>query len=242
MRNPRQGQIPSELGWLVDELDGLSARLRTLEAPSGEALSSTVAKLQSFVSDIQAQLDAWVASRWTNAQITAQITSQINSKLAGSVTIGGAGTISGAATFGSTITSPVTYSTDIGSIPGAHRTLWVKDSGLFGFASSSRERKTEIQPLDLDVDAVLSIEPRSFRYREAVRRYEEMDEDERAGLEPRREVGFIAEELDDAGLGSFVFYDGEGRPEGIEYSMLVVAQQAVLRDLAARVARLEGSR
>lgn len=229
MRNPRQGQIPSELGWLVDELDGLSARLRTLEAPSGEALSSTVAKLQSLVSDIQAQLDAWVASRWTNAQITAQITAQINSTFASNVGFGG------------TITSPVTYNTDLGSIPGAHRTLWVKDSGLFGFASSSRERKTEIEPLDLDVDAVLSIEPKTFRYREAVHRWEEMPEDER-GPEPGLEVGFIAEELDDAGLGAFVFYDGEGRPEGIEYSMLVVAQQAALRDLAARLDRLESDR
>lgn len=227
MRNSRQGRLPSELEWLIDALDDIQARLKTIEAPSGEALSSTVAKLQSFVSDIQAQLDAWASGRWTNAQITAQIAALINSTFAGNVAFGG------------TITSPVTYNTDLGSIPGAHRTLWVKDSGLFGFASSSRERKTEIEPLDLDVDAVLSIEPKTFRYREAVRRYEEMDEDERVGLEPRREVGFIAEELDDAGLGAFVFYDGEGRPEGIEYSMLVVAQQAALRDLAARVARLE---
>lgn len=241
MRNPRQGVIPTELAWLIDELDSLGERLKTLEAPSGEALSSTVAKLTALIADIQAQLDAWVASRWTNAEIVAQITSQINSKLAGSVTIGGAGTISGAATFGSTITSPVTYSTDIGSIPGARRTLWVKDSGLFGFASSSRERKTEIRPADFDVEAILSIEPKVFRYREAVRRWGEMPEDER-GPEPGLEVGFIAEELDDAGLGAFVFYDGEGRPEGIEYSMLVVAQQAALRDLAARLDRLENDR
>ncbi len=229
MRNPRQGQIPSELGWLVDELDGLSARLRTLEAPSGEALGSTVAKLQALVSDIQAQLDAWVASRWTNAQITAQITSQINSRFAGNVTFGG------------TITSPVTYVTDLSSISGERRTMWMHNSGLFGFAPSTRERKTEIRPADFDVEAILSVEPKVFRYREAVRRWEETPEDER-GPEPRLEVGFIAEELDDLGLGAFVFYDGEGRPEGIEYSMLVVAQQAALRDLATRLDRLESDR
>lgn len=229
MRNPRHGVIPSELAWLVDELDSLGERLKTLESPSGEALSSTVAKLTALIADIQAQLDAWAATRWTNAQIVTQIATQINSTFAGAVG------------FGSTITSPVTYNTDLGSIPGAHRTLWVKDSGLFGFASSSRERKTEIEPLDLDVDAVLSIEPKTFRYREAVHRWEEMPEDER-GPEPGLEVGFIAEELDDAGLGAFVFYDGEGRPEGIEYSMLVVAQQAALRALAARLDRLESDR
>lgn len=226
MRNSRQGQLPTELAWLIDALDDIQARLKTVESPSGEALSSTVAKLQSLVADIQAQLDAWASGRWTNAQITAQITALINSTFAGSISVGG------------TITSPTTYSTDIGSIPGSHRTLWVKDSGLFGFASSSRERKTEIQPADLDPAAILSIEPKTFRYREAVRRWEEMPEDER-GPEPGPEVGFIAEDLDDAGLGAFVFYDENGRTEGIEYSMLVVAQQAVIRDLAARIERLE---
>jgi hypothetical protein len=73
MRSSRQGAIPSDLGWLVDELDALSERLRTLEAPSGESLGSTVAKLQALVANIQAQLDAWVAGRWTNAQIDARI-------------------------------------------------------------------------------------------------------------------------------------------------------------------------
>ena len=66
MRSSRQGAIPSDLGWLVDELDALSERLRTLEAPSGESLGSTVAKLSALVANIQAQLDAWVAGRWDN--------------------------------------------------------------------------------------------------------------------------------------------------------------------------------
>lgn len=59
MRSSRQGAIPSDLGWLVDELDSFAERLRTLEAPSGEALGSTVAKLSSLIEDMQAQLDAW---------------------------------------------------------------------------------------------------------------------------------------------------------------------------------------
>lgn len=48
MHSRRQGSIPSELGWLVDELDDISERLRTLEAPSGESLSATVARLTSI--------------------------------------------------------------------------------------------------------------------------------------------------------------------------------------------------
>lgn len=45
MRSSRQGAIPSELGDLIDELRNHENRLRTLEAPSGESLSSSVAKL-----------------------------------------------------------------------------------------------------------------------------------------------------------------------------------------------------
>lgn len=48
-RSSRTGAIPSELGWLVDELDSMSERLRTLEAPSGESLLATVEKLQGLV-------------------------------------------------------------------------------------------------------------------------------------------------------------------------------------------------
>lgn len=227
MRNSRQGKLPTELDWLVDALDDIQTRLKTIEGPSGEALSSTVARLQSLVTDIQAQLDAWASGRWTNAQITAQINSLISNAFAGNVYIGG------------TVTSPTTFGTDIGGLPGSRRAMWMHDSGLFGWASSSRERKTEIRPADFDVDSVLSVEPKRFRYLEAIRRYEELDEDEREGREPRVEVGFIAEDLDDAGLVDFVVYDKDGKVEGVEYSMLVVAQQAVIRDLAARIERLE---
>lgn len=99
MRSSRQGAVPSELGWLVDELDEVQRRLRTLEAPSGEALSSTVAKLEDLVSDIQAQLDAYNASRYTNAQIDAAILSTIAAVLAGNVTIGGNLTANGVIRF-----------------------------------------------------------------------------------------------------------------------------------------------
>ena len=56
MRSSRQGAIPSELGNLIDELDDLQRRLRTLEAPSGETLSNTVAKLSALVAAIPVTL------------------------------------------------------------------------------------------------------------------------------------------------------------------------------------------
>lgn len=53
MPRPSQGSIPSELGWLVDMLDDYERRLRVLEAPSGEALGNTVAKLQDALAKLQ---------------------------------------------------------------------------------------------------------------------------------------------------------------------------------------------
>lgn len=42
MRNSRQGALPSEIGWLIDELDDFASRLRTLESPSGESLGNAL--------------------------------------------------------------------------------------------------------------------------------------------------------------------------------------------------------
>lgn len=234
MTNSRQGQIPSELAWLIDTLDTIQDRLDTVESPTGEALSSTVAKLQSLVADIQAQLDAWAAGRWTNAQIVTQINGLIASAFGGNVTFGG------------TITSPATFSTDVGGLAGSRRTMWMHDSGLFGWASSSRDRKTDIRPANIDAAALLSIEPKTFRYLAAIKNYDELPEDEKPGREPLPEVGLIAQDLDEAGLGHFVDHGPDGTVEGINYTMLVVAllavdraQQAELVELRERLARLE---
>lgn len=58
-------------------------------------------------------------------------------------------------------------------------------------------------------------------------------------------VGLIAEDLDDAGLGFFCEYDGDGNPSGVDYSRLSVAalrlaQQAMdeVDELRTEVARL----
>lgn len=63
-------------------------------------------------------------------------------------------------------------------------------------------------------------------------------------------VGLLAEDLDDAGLGFFCEYDGDGNPTGVDYPKLSVAalrlaQQAMdevdeLRDEVARLSSLVG--
>ena len=104
-------------------------------------------------------------------------------------------------------------------------------TGRLGIVSSSRDTKQEIQDLNLDVNAILSINPKTFKYNVDV---------EALGLDNAQTVsGFIAEDLDDAGLGYFVKYDEDGKPKAISYSGYVVALQAVVKDLNKRITKLE---
>ena len=215
MRSSRQGAIPSELGWLIDELDGFSERLRTLEAPSGESLSSTVAKLQALVANIQAQLDAWVLTRYDNATVDARIATAISTTLAGNVSIGGA------------LLVPNAYNTDI---TWTRRTGWWGNDGRAGYASSSRRKKTAIKPADeAGLLALLDVEPKTFRYRAEILRRTSLRINAGEDYVPAVELGLIAEELEEAGLGFFVYHDEAGTPEGIEYGMLTVALLAIAR-------------
>jgi len=143
MPRPSQGSIPSELGWLVDMLDDYERRIRTLEAPSGEALGNTVAKLAALVNDIQAQLDAWAATRWTNAQILAQIDARIAAAFAGNVSITGSLTVNGALAAaslstagdlyaGGAVTMPNVFATNIVPLGGTRYAAWVRDGGRLG--------------------------------------------------------------------------------------------------------------
>ncbi len=143
MRSSRQGAIPSELGNLIDTLDGYEARLRTLEAPSGESLSNTVAKVSALVADIQSQINQWATTRWTNAQILAQIDAKIAAAFAGNVAITGSLTVNGAIagaslstggslTAGGAVTLPDVFNTDIVGLGGSRKTVWVRDGGRMG--------------------------------------------------------------------------------------------------------------
>jgi len=231
MRSSRQGAIPSDLGWLIDQLDGIAERLRALEAPSGEALSSTVAKLQALVTDIQAQIDAWAATRWTNAQIDSRIAAPPYS-----VSVSGNVGATGDVTVGGYLFTPQGYNYDI---TYTRRTAWLGNDGRLGYASSSATKKTSIEPADEGrLARLLDIVPKSFIYREEIRRRTRLRINEGVDYVPPRELGLIAEELDAAGLHEFVIYGDEGEPEGIEYGMLVVALLAIDRAQRAEIVGL----
>lgn len=234
-----------DLHRLAAELGELSRRLDLLEAPTGTSAYRTVAKLELLVNDIQAQLDAYMTTRYTNAQVdskdaavAAQIGPAISSAFGGSPTVGGNLTVNGE------MRVPNAYNTDI---TWTRRTGWWGNDGRAGYASSSRRKKTAIRPADEEaLAALLDVEPKAFRYRAEIARRTAKRINEGADYVPAIELGLIAEELDEVGLGFFVYHDEDGQPEGIEYGMLTVALLAIARrqrdalaDVTTRLERLE---
>lgn len=233
MRSSRQGAIPSELGDLIDELDDIQRRLRILEAPSGESLGSTVAKLSALVADIQAELDAYLAGRYTNADIDnkdAFVLAQINPAVSGGIAsmLAGSPSIGGNLAVGGALNVPNAYNTDI---TWTRRTGWWGNDGRAGYASSSRTKKTSIRPADEKaLLALLDVGIFDFIYRAEIRRRTSKRINDGEDYRPARELGLMAQDLEAAGLGFFVYHDENGEPEGIEYGMLTVALLAIARD------------
>lgn len=107
--------------------------------------------------------------------------------------------------------------------------VWVDGSYVFGRATSSLRYKDTVSPWELDVPALLSIEPKTF--------HRKIDP---VGV---MDFGAIAEDMHEAGLTELVYYDEEHRPDGIQDHRVVWALLAALRkhdvDLAALLARVE---
>jgi hypothetical protein len=103
-------------------------------------------------------------------------------------------------------------------------------AGRLGVQSSSISTKQGISELEIDVNKILSVVPKTFKYNVDVEEY---------GFEEAPTLaGFIAEDLDELGLSKFVNYQ-DGKPIAIPYQQYVVALQAVVRNLNDRITTLE---
>ncbi|GAA2577246.1 hypothetical protein [Microbacterium binotii] len=239
MADPSAGRDGA--AWFADQIRRLDSAIAELSRASGTQMYQSVAKLRALVEDIQQQLDQWTATRYTNEQLDSILAGKANS-----VHTHDQSQVTGTWSKGISTTEPVffvnAYNTDLTS---ARRTAWIQSDGRLGYASSSLTKKTDVEPADIDVDALLSVEPITWRY------IAELNErTRRAGLPSpyadwnpdypvARELGLAAEALDDAGLSQLVYYDSAGNPEGIEYSMLGVPLLAAVRRLAERAAANE---
>lgn len=111
--------------------------------------------------------------------------------------------------------------------------------GYVGFTPSIRDVKQDIAPWGISIDTFMSIPPVHFRFKSEV-----ADKGDDAAVE----VGFIANDFADAGLGQFTFNDPRtGDLAGLSYEKLpiilwsVMQQEITRRDeqIATLTARLE---
>lgn len=131
-------------------------------------------------------------------------------------------------------------------------------TGRVTYIPSTARAKRDIQDLTVDTTTVLRLRPRTWLPGPGKRHCPEWvhanhkDPSECCAgelVEPPegapREVGFVAEELDELGLGEFVEYDAEGLPASIRYDRLTAAlvpllqrQQEQIDALAEKIEQL----
>jgi hypothetical protein len=112
----------------------------------------------------------------------------------------------------------------VDEVPTATTTLAtvVYDTNLKQFlrASSSLRYKENVRPLEDDPYRVLTLEAKQFTWKARPGRWD---------------VGYIAEEVDAAGLKALTVYDEQGRPDAVDYARIVVYSNEVLKDQEARL-------
>ena len=121
----------------------------------------------------------------------------------------------------------------------------VTAGGWFQKNTSSLRYKTDINPVDVSGFDVLSLEPKSFVYKDQKARFEkprdewgEYEEEIFANGLPTS-YGLIAEEVEAAGGEFVVNYDQEGLPDSLNYGLIGVALIPTVRDLRDRITELE---
>jgi hypothetical protein len=116
-------------------------------------------------------------------------------------------------------------------VGGGARDLFITSAGNLGTTLSSIRIKEDIEDIHLPVDAIFSIQPKSFKFK--------VDIEEFGKENAPTSVGFIAEEMHNAGLTDFIYYDEDGQVDGISYTRYVVALQAAIKNLNNRLKTLE---
>jgi fibronectin-binding autotransporter adhesin len=120
-----------------------------------------------------------------------------------------------------------------------------------GACTSTRDKKTNISPLNTDIETILQLEPMSFNYRDFIEQ-PILDQDGQPVIGPdgkaltetvevvaeRLSVGFIAEDVEPL-LPEVITYDDEGDILGLDYRLLTAHQMLLLHDLYDRTLKLD---
>lgn len=213
------GYVPPPVGdfaVLRERLREVERRLAELERPTGTQTAQAVAQIRTLVEDLVDTVNALAAS---------------------GVTWAGPVTTTGTVQADTGITSVGAYNLDVTTLAGARRGAWWHVSGAAGYAPSTRKRKQGIEDAGFTPEQFMAIAPKVFEYRAQA---DIRDNPENPQHDPQYEVplevGLIAEDLVDAGLGAFVFRDDEGEPAGIDYATFGAICSLVLGQAAYKAA------
>lgn len=217
----------AEVDRITHELRKLKDRIDELTSPSGTMAYQAVTKLQALVTDIQAQLDDYIANdAYTKAQVDAKIASP-GAISPSSVSASGS-VVGAAARFDGGLASQDVYDRIVSG--AGYRATWTASDGQIGYVPSSRRFKTEIRPADFSLAQVLKLQAVYYHYLA------------RPPYSPEStplELGLIAEEVHDLGFTNLVDYDDDGKPFGVRYDLVSLIVLEGMRDLVGRVELLE---
>lgn len=210
---PREG-----VAAMVETMRAIQRQTSDLAAPSGTQQYRAVAELELLVGKLAEQVTD-LANTIVPGLIDERVANPGNIN-PGNINASGALTAQGF----------VTLPGILNHTNNNFRTATVGDNGEVGISSSSARYKQDIETFEITEAEFRAINARRFRYKSDV---------EARGDDATADVGFIAEELVAAGITEPVFYDPDGRPEGINYDRLTPFLWAMVTQLLERVDALE---
>ena len=110
--------------------------------------------------------------------------------------------------------------------PGYSANMYVASDGSFGRVTSSLKYKKDVRDYDKGLNYLSKIRPVYYKAK-----------DETKGSDDY--VGFIAEEIYQAGLPEFVDYASDGTPDALHYSHMVALLTKAIQELSAKLTALE---
>lgn len=227
---------------LTRELDEIKRRLRELETPTGTQKASLLNQVQTQLASIDQRVtDSVAANSYTRAQIDSKVANpgDINP---GNVNASGGVSSPGTVRGDAGLTSVGAYNLNVTTLPGDRRTAWIHASGALGQTVSSRRFKTSIVRVPSTAAQFLQVMPALFEY---IGQVDIRDNPENPNYDPAYvvpvEVGVIAEQLVEAGLSEYVFFEDDGTtPLGVNYAEFGVHAALVIgADHEDRIAALE---
>jgi hypothetical protein len=148
----------------------------------------------------------------------------------GSVTFGVTGSLFEFLSSSGNVRVAQTYNNDMG---GTTRAMRVSTTGTYGYVSSTRRRKEQIDNYSINSEGLLNLPVKKFKYI-----------NDETGVQ---QYGFIAEEAQDLGLDELIQYDSTGVPDYFAYEtlpifllQLIQEQDSSIKTLKARLDALEG--